>query len=122
MDGGVFIGWGPALAGRERKAVELFLEAMRYFVGLVAQGRVISVEPVFLDPHGGDLEGFIFIRGEQEELSGLRTDPEVQRLMVKAGLVLQNLRIVGAVTGNGLNRYMRSYIQSARQVTRPRRG
>ncbi len=122
MDGGVFIGWGPARAGRERRAVELFLEAMRYFVGLVAQGRVISVEPVFLEPHGGDLDGFIFIRGEPEDLNRLRTDPEVRRLMVKADLVLENLRIVGAVAGTGLNQYMRSYIRAARQVTRPRRG
>jgi hypothetical protein len=120
-EAGVFIGWGPSLPGRERKSVELFLETMRYFMGLVAGGRLISVEPVFLEPHGGDLEGFIFIRGEQEELIRLRSEDEVRRLMVKAGLILQNLRVVGAITGSGLNQHLAWYIQATRQATRDRR-
>ncbi|HEX9236030.1 MAG TPA: hypothetical protein VF972_07100 [Actinomycetota bacterium] len=119
-EGGVFIGWGPSLPGRERKSVELFLEAMRYFMGLVAEGRLISVEPVFLEPHGGDLEGFIFVRGEQEEITRLRTEDEVRRLMVKAGMVLQNLRVVGAVTGSALNQHLQWYLQAVRQTTRRR--
>jgi hypothetical protein len=119
-EAGVFIGWGPSLPGRERKSVELFLETMRYFMGLVGEGRLISVEPVFLEPHGGDLEGFIFIRGEQEEINRLRAEEEVRRLMVKAGLILQNLRVVGAVTGSGLNQHLQWYLQAVRQATRRR--
>jgi hypothetical protein len=120
-EAGVFIGWGPSLPGRERKSVELFLETMRYFMGLVAQGRLISVEPVFLEPHGGDLEGFLLLRGDQDELNRLRGEDEVRRLMVKASLILQDLRVVGAVTGSGLNQHLAWYIQAIRQATRGRR-
>jgi hypothetical protein len=119
-EAGVFIGWGPSLPGRERTSVELFLEAMRYFMSLVAEGRLISVEPVFLEPHGGDLEGFIFLRGEQDELVKLRTEDEIRRLMVKAGIVLQNLRVVGAVTGSGLNQHLQWYLQAIRQTAKRR--
>src|SRR5438445_8620526 len=62
-DSALFIGWGATAAGRERKAVELFGESLRYLTGLVVQGRVASVEPFFLEPHGGDLEGFFLVRG-----------------------------------------------------------
>lgn len=119
-DAGVFIGWGPALAGRERKSVELFLETMRYFMELVAQGRLVSVEPVFLEPHGDDLEGFILIRGDREELNRLRNEEEVRRLMVKGGVTLQNFRVVGAVMGGGLNEHLMWYIQAVRDATRRR--
>ena len=119
-DAGVFIGWGPSLPGRERKSVELFLETMRYFMSLVAEGRLISVEPVFLEPHGGDLEGFIFIRGEADEINRLRTEEEVRRLMVKAGVILQSLRVVGAITGSGLNQHLQWYLQAIRQASRKR--
>src|SRR5437899_1550380 len=67
MDSALFIGWGATNGGRERKSVELFGHSLRYLTGLVEQGRVFSVEPFFLEPHGGDLEGFLIVRGVREE-------------------------------------------------------
>src|SRR5262249_60948019 len=73
-DCALFIRWGGAAAGRERQSVELFVESLKYLSGLVGQGTVKSVEPFFLEPHGGDLDGFFIVRGDQEELSKLRID------------------------------------------------
>jgi hypothetical protein len=54
-DSAMFISDG-GLPHRERRSVELFGESLRFLVGLVTSGRVASVEPFFLQPHGGDLE------------------------------------------------------------------
>ena len=54
-DSALFIRWGATAGGRERQSVELFVESLRYLTGLVEQGRVASVEPFFLEPHGGNL-------------------------------------------------------------------
>src|SRR5437879_7182686 len=71
-DAALFIGWGATAAGRERKAVELFGESLRFLTNLVTSGEVASVEPFFLEPHGGDLEGFFLVRGGREELNRIR--------------------------------------------------
>ena len=65
-DAALFIRWGGAAAGRERQSVELFAESLKYLTGLVSQGKVKSVEPFFLEPHGGDLDGFFIVRGDRK--------------------------------------------------------
>ena len=115
-DAALFIGWGATAAGRERKAVELFGESLRFLANLVVEGRLASVEPFFLEPHGGDLEGFFVVRGEQDELNRMRTSDEFQRLAVKAQVMVQNFGVVGAVTGERLNKHMAWFADAARQV------
>jgi hypothetical protein len=115
-DAALFIGWGATASGRERKAVDLFGESLRFLTNLVVEGRVASVEPFFLEPHGGDLEGFFVVRGEQEELNRIRTSDEFQRLAVKAQVLVQNFGVVGAVTGERLNKHMAWFADAARQA------
>jgi hypothetical protein len=115
-DSALFIGWGATAAGRERKSVELFGESLRFLTRLVERGRVASVEPFFLEPHGGDLEGFFLVRGDQEELNRIRQDDDFRRLAVKAQVVVQNFGVVGAITGERLNKHMAWYTEAAREV------
>ena len=117
-DAALFIGWGATAAGRERKAVELFAESLRFLSGLVQQGRVASVEPFFLEPHGGDLEGFFLVRGDIEELNRIRGEDDFQRLAVHAQLVTANFGVVGAITGERLNRHMGWFAEAAREIER----
>src|SRR6185369_4739130 len=98
-DAALFIGWGATAAGRERKSVDLFGESLRFLTNLVNQGKLASVEPLFLETHGGDLEGFFVVWGEQADLNEIRTGDEFQRLAVKAQVLVQNFGLVGAVTG-----------------------
>ncbi len=115
-DSALFIGWGATAAGRERKSVELFGESLRYLTGLVVEGRVAAVEPFFLEPHGGDLEGFFLVRGEQDELNRIRAEDAFQRLAVRAQVVVQNFGVVGAITGERLNSHMAWFAEAARDV------
>lgn len=117
-DAALFIGWGATHGGRERKAVEMFVEGFRYLTGLVQQGRIASVEPFFLEPHGGDLEGFFLVRGTLEALNALRIDDEFQRLAVRAQVLVQNFGVVGAITGERLNKHMAWFAEAAEAARR----
>jgi hypothetical protein len=114
-DAALFIRWGATQSGRERKSVELFGESLRFLSRLVEQGRVASVEPFFLEPHGGDLEGFFLVRGEQEELNRIRVQDDFQRLSVRAQVVVSNFGIIGAITGERLNKHMGWFVEAAKQ-------
>jgi hypothetical protein len=57
-EAGLFVGFGLPVRGRERQAVKVFGEALEYYARLQQQGEIDSFETVFLEPHGGDLNGF----------------------------------------------------------------
>ncbi len=78
--GALFIGWGPTVHGREQQALPVFNETVRYFAGLQQQGEIAGFEPVALEPHGGDLSGFLLVRGDREALARLRTGGEFVRV------------------------------------------
>jgi hypothetical protein len=115
-DSALFIRWGATAGGRERQSVELFAESLRYLTGLVEQGRVASVEPFFLEPHGGNLEGFFIVRGDLEDLNRLRIDDTFQRLSTKAQVIVRNFGVIGATTGERLNKHMAWFAAAAGEV------
>jgi hypothetical protein len=45
---------------------------MAYFTGLQQSGEVDNVELAILEVHGGDLDGFILLRGDQDQLGRAR--------------------------------------------------
>lgn len=98
------IGWGPVIPGRDHKALQVFGEALQYYARLQEQGEIESFEPVALEPHGGDLNGFILMRGEREKLNRCRYSEEFLRLTNRANLVVQNIGVIGAFMGEELQR------------------
>jgi hypothetical protein len=97
--GVLFIGWGPAVRGRERKALQVFQEAVQYWQALQQSGQIDSFEPVALEPHGGDLDGFALIKGDADKLALLRVDQEFVNLNTRAQMVVENFGVVGGVYG-----------------------
>ncbi len=116
-DAALFIGWGETKGGREREAIGLFKESLAYMTRLVAEGRVASIEPFFLEPHGGELEGFWILRGDLDKLAQLRVDDEFQRFAVRAQAVVSSFGVVGATTGERLNQHMAWFAEAAMEVT-----
>ena len=116
-DAALFIGWGATAAGRERKSVELFGESLRFLTNLVVTGKVASVEPFFLQPHGGDVEGFFIMRGDRDELNKIRGEDDFQRYSVRAQAVVQNFGVIEAITGEQLNKHMAWFTEAAREVS-----
>ena len=111
-DSGLFIGWGEVVRGREADAVENFNSTIEYFTGLQSDGMIESFEPVFLEQHGGDLNGFFFIRGDAEKLAALRVDPDFEDVILRASLIVDNLGVVGAATGARLERQIGTYMEA----------
>jgi len=98
----LFIGWGPTVRGREQKALELFQEILQYYGRLQQQGEIQSFEPVALEPHGGDLAGFLLLKGDADKLARLRASDEFIAFTTRGQLVVDNLGVAGAFVGDGL--------------------
>ena len=110
-DAGLFIGWGEVVRGRETEATELFNEVLAYYGRLQEESTIESFEPVFLEPHGGDLNGFILIRGDAEKLAALRVSDEFTQLSLRAGLHVENFGVVGADLAERLQRQFEFYTE-----------
>ncbi len=110
-DAGIFIGWGEVVRGREAEAVEVFNETIAYYARLQEEGTIESFEPVFLEPHGGDLYGFVILRGDAEKLATLRVSEEFTQLMLRAGLIVDGLGVVGADLAGRIQRQMEYYTE-----------
>lgn len=59
-----------------------------------------------LEPHGGDLEGLILVKDEQEALARVRGDPEFVRMIAGLRLVHHSVGVIGAYTGDELQALM----------------
>ena len=102
----LFIGFGYPVRGRERQAVQVFNETMQYWGELQGRGEIESFEAVLLEPHGGDLGGFMMVRGDGDKLSRLRASDDFLRITTRAQLIVENFGVVSASTGEELGRQM----------------
>ena len=108
-DAGLFIGWGEVVRGREDRALDVFNETLEYYGQLQSDGRIESFEVALLDPHGGDLLGYVMLRGSEEQIDAVRHDEDFIRVMTKGSLVVDNLGLIPASIGEGLARAMAIY-------------
>jgi hypothetical protein len=102
----LFLGWGPVVRGREQIALQVFQETLEYYGKLQHEGRIESFEPVLVAPHGGDLGGFILLRGERGRLDEIRSSEEFERLVVRAATVVDDVGVINAFTGESLGQAM----------------
>lgn len=102
----LFIGWNRPLAGRERLAMKLWEKSMEYYAKLQAEGRIEGFEPVLLSSHGGDLNGFILIKGDRDTLFEIRKEDAFLNFIVEADYCLEDFGVVPAYVGEGLAEVM----------------
>jgi len=105
----LFIGWNRAIPGREKPALELFRQALAYFNDVKASGQVKNIEPVILAAHGGDLNGFILIQGEQAKLDALQHSDKFQDLITKVSVNVQGVGVVRGWSGESLASQVQRY-------------
>ena len=116
-DFGLFVGFGFPVRGRERQAVKVFNEAMEYYARLQQQGEIESFESVFLEPHGGDLNGFTLLRGDRDKLASIRTSDEFARLSIRADLIVEGFGVIGAQLGEQIETLMGVYNEQVADLT-----
>jgi hypothetical protein len=115
----LFVGFGAPTRGRERQAVGVFSEAVALYEHLRSEGMIDMYEPIFLEPHGGDLGGFFLLRGDAEKLAQVRMSDEFELLSTRASLVVDDFGVIGAVTGEGIQRQMSLYQAQLEQLAAP---
>lgn len=116
-DSGLFVGFGFAVRGRERQAIQVFNEAFEYYSRLQQDGEIESFEPVLLEPHGGELDGFFLLRGDKDKLAHIRTSEEFERITARGGLIVDHLGIVSAVLGERLMSQISVFNQQVEELT-----
>lgn len=99
VQGALFVGWGALIPGREGAARTVLNEAVQYLERLRQAGTIDSFDAVALEPHGGELTGFVLVRGDQEAISRMRVSDEFTRIAVRVQLVHTHVGVVGAYTG-----------------------
>ena len=108
-DNGILIGWNRIVPGKEPLGVALFGEALEFWREQQRAGAIDSFETVFLGPHGGDLNGFILVRGEAEKLNQVLVSDAYLVLETKANYLLQGHGVIKASFGEEITRRMGFY-------------
>jgi hypothetical protein len=98
----IFLGWNRAVVGREQQALNLWQKCMEFYTSLQADGRIESFEPIILSHHGGDLNGFILLKGEAQKLVEVRRDDTFVDFTIEAGYCLEGFGLVMGWVGEGL--------------------
>jgi hypothetical protein len=102
----IFYGWDRSIPGREQMSAGHFQEYLGYLQGLQEGGAIDSFEVVLLEPHGGDLNGFFLLHGEEEQLDAVQASDEYRDHVTRGGLHLQSAGAVRGVTGEGVMEWM----------------
>jgi hypothetical protein len=112
----LFLGWGPVVRGREQKAVQVFQETIEYYGRLQQEGQIDSFEPVLIAPHGGELGGFVLLRGEREKLDAIRSSEEFERAVTRAASIVDNVGVINAYTGEALGQAMNRFQTASQEL------
>ncbi len=102
----IFFGWNRSLPGRERQSAEHFGEFVVYLNELQKNGNIHSYHVMFLNPHGGDMNGFFLIRGDSARLDALMASDDWVRHMTRAAMHLASAGAVRGVTGDAVMQRM----------------
>ncbi|MGD9044990.1 MAG: hypothetical protein PVG06_14825 [Desulfobacterales bacterium] len=98
----LFIGWKRPARGREEQAMKLWGKSIEYYGKLQAEGRIESFEPVILQAHGGDLNGFFLIRGDAKNLNEIRREDDFIDILIEAGYCIDGFGIITGFIGEEL--------------------
>ena len=102
MANALIIGWNKAVVGREAQAQELFQSSLAFWGKQAKQGNIESFEPVFFQSHGGDMNGFIFIKGDPQKLDAIQHTDDYINLVLQAGLCLEGSGFIRGYHGQRL--------------------
>jgi hypothetical protein len=96
----VLFGWKRSIPAREKVSAQHFAEFVQYLGGLQHNGAIQTFETVFLDVHGGDLNGFFLIKADTAKLDALVSTTEWITHITRASLHLDGAGVIRGVTGN----------------------
>ena len=103
----LFIGWNHPHVGMHKEAYGFVMgEGRELLAKWKKETRVESSEMFALTAHGGDLNGFITVKGERAKLDELRRTDEFERFSMRMSLLFDRYGVVPGVTEEGLTKVM----------------
>jgi hypothetical protein len=112
----LFLGWGQVARGREQLALEVFQESVAYYGKLQEDGKIERFDAYLMEPHGGDLGGFFVMSGAGSTLDAIRSSPEFQRVVARAGSVVDSVGVVSAFGGDALAQQMALFAEVSQDL------
>ena len=109
MSNALIIGWNKAVVGREAMAQELFQSTLAFWGKQQQQGNIESFEPCLFAAHGGDMNGFFFIKGDPQKLDAIQHTDDYTTLVMQAGLCLEGPGFIRGYHGQRLMDLMQSW-------------
>jgi hypothetical protein len=115
--GALFVGWGALIPGREEAAQKVLGEALAYLQRLQQEGTIDGFEAVALEPHGGDLAGFVLVKGEREAMAQLRLSDDFVRIIARVQLMHSHVGVVVAYTGAEMQALFEMWDRQTEELT-----
>jgi hypothetical protein len=110
VDGALMLSFGAVLPGREKLAVDVFVEVGRHLGRLMDSGVLTSFRPYFFaDGVLGDISGFFLLEGRRSQLDALRREEAFVRLVLRAGAATSNVRVSTLLAGSDAGRLVNLY-------------
>jgi len=95
-------------------AAKVFGETMAYYDQLKAAGEIEGYTVGILEAHGGELGGFILLRGDPEKLARVRSSEAFQRNSLRAAFAVQNIGVVSVLLDGEAGRF----VANANEITK----
>jgi len=101
--------WGDPIPGREKRALNIYNEAMQYWARLQQEGKIERFDVTVLAFSGGDVAGFLVVRGTAEQIASVRRSQEFQQYVARGQLVASHVSVARAYVDEGLAQFIGWY-------------
>ena len=89
--------------------MELFASTLAYWTKQKETGNIESFEPVILSRHGGDMNGFILVRGDRNKLDEIKNSDEFLTITTQCTWCVDSFGVVDAYVNEGVAKVMGEY-------------
>jgi hypothetical protein len=89
---------------------------MQYWGRLQQEGKIERFDVAALTPHGGDLGGFVLLRGTAQQIDSVRRDEEFERLISRVRLFVDDIGLADAFVDERLAQVMAQYQEEIGKV------
>lgn len=114
----LMISWGTVARGQERRALEVFNEALGILGRRQQEGAIESFDVALMQPNA-DLDGFIAIKGDAQQILDLREDEEFRRNTVAATMCVDGMRHIEGYCDQGVAEAMAMFTEAIEAAPAP---
>ena len=104
----LIISWGQPVRGREQHGLEVLGQSTAFYGELQEAGRIESFDVILLAPNGL-MEGCMILRGSHAQLDDVTEDMRFRRIIVDAGLIVDDLQMTEGYTAQGIEEALPLY-------------